>query len=45
MIDADCFTIFAQRKFGAHSQPKRLSVDSSTVQAKMMVEVTVDDTQ
>ena len=26
------------RKFGAHSQPKRLSVDSSTVQIKMVVE-------
>ena len=45
VIDADRVIIFAQFKFGARSQPKRLSVDSSTVQAKMMVEVTVDDTQ
>ena len=43
MIDADIVAMFAQRKFGAHSQPKRLLADSSTVQKKMVVEVTVDD--
>ena len=42
LIYADRVTIFAKRKFGAHSQPQRLSVDSSTVQKKMVVEVTVD---
>ena len=42
VIIADRATIFAKRKFGAHSQPQRLSVDSSTVQKKMVVEVTVD---